>query len=159
MSVIFEPVKYENQRFIGKEIICDREFIPSLEYLNECARNNGLWIYVTSSFRWIDQKIYDAIVNQAKKSCHYVGHAIDHNICELSEFGKIKQIWNSHAMSHFDSLPDNVQMFYEDVCKRLRWGGKFFPIEKFDPVHIDDNLFYNDPESYYSKLESAEAQR
>ena len=97
---------------------------------------------MTSSFRKSGQVIEGAIVKPAKRSNHYVGHAIDMNVVESSGF------WcNSKCLQNsLDHHPD-VECFVTKIRNDpdLRWGGDFTPR---DVVHIDDGLNLRNPNDY-----------
>jgi uncharacterized protein YgiM (DUF1202 family) len=142
-------VPYHNVRFVGKEVRADRDFLPSLDRLNDLAAACGVEIHVTSSFRDPDQSLSSAIVPPAKRSNHLVGHAIDMNVKSPSGFfnsAKLKR-------ANLAALPSEVREFIQKVrdAPGLRWGGDFNPE---DPVHIDDGLNLTDPDRWQSKFDS-----
>ncbi|MCF4966902.1 peptidoglycan-binding protein [Nostoc sp. CMAA1605] len=130
-------------QFIGKPVLADIEFIPHLEKINDFADTNGLNIFVTSSTRAWNVPVGGAVFTPAKMSNHFIGHAIDMNI----KIGG--KLFNSDALSNFDSLPPAIQAFITAIRKHpvLRWGGDFG-----DPVHIDDGLNINIPDIWKQKF-------
>ena len=100
-----------------------------------------LQVYVTSSFRKFGQPIEGAIVEPARRSNHYVGHAIDMN---LSAPG----YWcNSKCLRYeLDQRPE-AKCFIEKIRSdpNLRWGGDF---SEKDEVHIDDGISLREPATY-----------
>ena len=71
---------YHNVRFVGAEVLADADFLPLLDRLNDHAAACGVEIHVTSSFRDPDRAPDGAIVPPARRSNHFVGHAIDMNV-------------------------------------------------------------------------------
>ncbi len=140
---------YRNTQFIGNELRADFDFFPCLDRVNAFAVECGLQVFVTSSTREPDRSVQGAIVPPAKKSNHFVGHAIDMNLKSASAF------FNSQALKleNFAALPAEVRRFLDRVRGdgELRWGGDFAPE---DPVHIDDGLNRTDPARWESKLAS-----
>ncbi len=146
-------VSYKSANIIGyenKPIIVDTEFLPSMYKIDSYAKENGVIIYVTSSFRTPDQKLTGAIVPPSKKSNHLAGHAIDMNVY----YDGILYDSRSLKKSNMAKLPPNVRNFINDVRnnKALRWGGDF---NTEDPVHIDDDLGAN-PNVWQSKFEACQ---
>lgn len=140
---------YHNVRFVGAEILADADFLPLLDRLNDLAAACAVEIHVTSSFREPDRAPSGAIVPPAKRSNHFVGHAIDMNVKSPSGFfnsGKLRR-------ANLPALPAEVREFIQKVRDDpvLRWGGDFNPE---DPVHIDDGLNHSDPARWQSKLAS-----
>jgi Bacterial SH3 domain/D-alanyl-D-alanine carboxypeptidase len=140
---------YHNVRFVGDEILADADFLPSLDRVNDLAAACGVEIHVTSSFREPDRSPSGAIVPPAKRSNHFVGHAIDMNVKSPSGF------FNSEKLrpAKLSALPAEVREFIQKVRDDpvLRWGGDFNPE---DPVHIDDGLNKTDPARWQSKFDS-----
>ncbi|WP_223278495.1 peptidoglycan-binding domain-containing protein [Nostoc sp. 'Peltigera membranacea cyanobiont' 232] len=130
-------------QFINKPVLADIEFIPHLEKINDFAANNGLKIYVTSSARPWDVPVVGPAFPAAKMSNHFIGHAIDMNI----KIGG--KLYTSHELGDFNSLPSTIQAFFTAIRNHpvLHWGGDFG-----DPVHIDDRLNKNDPNTWKQKL-------
>lgn len=132
---------YQSPNIIGyndKPIIVANDFIPSMNQINQYAKENNLTVYVTSSYRNKNDKVKNSIVKPANFSNHYIGHAIDMNL-------EYKDQWfNSTSMktNNFKNLPKNIKCFLSAVIKNpnLRWGGTF---QREDPVHIDDNYNSN----------------
>lgn len=102
-------------------------------------------MYVTSSFRKSGQVIGGAIVVPAKRSNHYVGHAIDMNLIENG-------VWCNSRCPKSDDLDRHigVKCFIEKIRNdpSLRWGGDF---TVRDVVHIDDGVNLRNP-SHYNNL-------
>ena len=116
-------------------IYVDSQFVGSMNLINEYARENGVEVIVTSSFRMEGRKIKGAIVAPAKMSNHLTGHAIDMNVLYNKTLYESKDL----KLQHLPYLPKNVVYFIRDIRANpsLRWGGDF---KTEDPVHIDDAL-------------------
>ena len=152
-SPLFERVSYQGSEFIGSVAVVDADFVNSLDQINSYAEQCAVKIWVTSSTRNINEQVNGAIVPPASKSCHHIGHAIDMNVQHNG------RLYNSKALrkSNFSKLPDAVLSFLNLVRNNpsLRWGGDF---NTQDPVHIDDDLYHRQKNSYLSKLNSRVAQ-
>lgn len=139
---------YQHERYVGDPITADRDFFPLLDRIAGFAARNRLFIFVTSSTRHPDMEVRGAIVTPAKRSNHFVGHAIDMNLqAESGEF------FNSSKLKKLDDQPEDVRNFIgllrDDPI--LRWGGDF---RAKDVVHIDDALNHRHPDIWQAKLES-----
>jgi hypothetical protein len=134
---------FTGSQFINKPVLADIEFIPHLEKINDFAATNGLEIYVTSSARPLGVPLAGAIIPPARMSNHLIGHAIDMNI----QIGR--KLYTSHELGNFNSLPSKIQAFFTAIRNHpvLHWGEDFS-----DPVHIDDRLNKNDPNTWKQKL-------
>ncbi|MEH2077841.1 MAG: peptidoglycan-binding domain-containing protein [Nostoc sp.] len=134
---------FTGSQFINKPVLADIEFIPHLEKINDFAATNGLEIYVTSSARPWGVPVAGAIIPPARMSNHLIGHAIDMNI----QIGR--KLYTSHELGDFNSLPSTIQAFFTAIRKHpvLHWGEDFS-----DPVHIDDRLNKNYPNTWKQKL-------
>ncbi|MEJ6486616.1 peptidoglycan-binding domain-containing protein [Nostoc punctiforme UO1] len=134
---------FTGSQFIGKPVLADIEFIPYLEKINDFAATNGLKIFVTSSARPWGVPVGGAIIHPAKMSNHLIGHAIDMNI----QIGA--KLYTSHELGDFNSLPSTIQAFFTAISKHpvLHWGADFG-----DPVHIDDRLNKNNPNTWNQKF-------
>ena len=78
----------------------------------------------------------------AKRSNHFVGHAIDMNVVDKN--GK----WcNSQCLRYSLNQHPDVQCFIDKIRRDrdLRWGGDF---SKPDVVHIDDSINWLKPSVY-----------
>jgi hypothetical protein len=140
---------YRNDRFVGNELRADADFFPSLDRLNQFAKDCDVEIFVTSSTREPGRTVAGAIVPPATRSNHLVGHAIDMNVRFEG------RLFNSGALkrANLSNLPVPVREFIEMARDddTLRWGGDFNPE---DPVHFDDDLSRSDPALWDSKLAS-----
>lgn len=120
-------IKFTASNFTG-ECNVDEDFVPSLEKMNEVAKERAVTVIVISSFR-VDANVKGAIVTPATHSNHMIGHAID---CNLQHNG---MYYNSTKMG---SDTGDIHNFIQ-ACKQigLRWGGDF---GKPDSVHFDSGL-------------------
>ncbi|MBT4098700.1 MAG: SH3 domain-containing protein [Gemmatimonadetes bacterium] len=145
----FKSVVFHHECFVGETVRVDEDFVPHLEKLASFAQARGLKIWATSSLRNLENQIRGAIVRPASKSCHHVGHAIDLNLMDGTDFYNSKQLRKgNHA-----ELPESVLGFIEDIRTDpvMRWGGDF---SEEDPVHVDDDLYHTQELLYSAKLES-----
>lgn len=120
--------------YYQKVCLIDEGFKDLLLKMNECAKEYGVFIYTTSSFRMYDTPVNNAIVEPAKMSNHFVGHAID---CNYLIDGKI---YNSKEIERvYLNEPEHKLSKFISCCKSkgLRFGGDFF---KRDIIHWDDAL-------------------
>ena len=136
-------VTYTNEYMTGEKIRIDAGFVPSMDQLGELCKENNVKLHITSSLREPNKPVSNAIVESAKLSNHFVGHAIDMNIISGSDF------YNSKRLDDFDTLPDNIQEFINKLeTIGLKWGGTFEPL---DSVHIDDRLNVKNAQVYGDK--------
>lgn len=121
-------------------------FVPMMEKMNTAAKDSGIVVFVTSSFR-ATSVVPGAIVPPAHKSNHLVGHGIDVNFLRGS-------VWyDSGAIMKDEGLIKDFIIQLESLG--FRWGGRFNPC---DPVHFDDGMNVNHPEEWdrlYKELHSA----
>ena len=108
-----------------------------------------LQIHVTSSFRKSGQRVEGAIVTPARRSNHFVGHAIDINAIDGGKW------CNSRCLQSRPAGYSGVTCFINKIKgdPTLRWGGDF---RTKDPVHIDDGLNLKDRPKYdklYNELQ------
>lgn|SRR5829696_1006028 len=122
--------------FRGLSITADVQFFDSLDAIDQCARSNNVFIYVTDSYR-PPGKIVKPIagVEQAKPGNHNAGHAIDMNVqCQGCDTDGLCE---STCLGG-NPLPQPVQSFIDCVKRKgLKWGGDW---KQRDPVHIEDGL-------------------
>lgn len=144
-----ELKSFTGSQFIGKIVLADVEFIPSLNKINQLATKDGLKLFVTSSARLAGAKLGGAVVPPASRSNHLVGHAIDMNI----QMGAT--LFNSDKLGNFGSLPSQIKTFLQAIRDDavLRWGGDFN-----DPVHIDDGLNLRDAAAWNAKFPIIQAE-
>lgn len=129
-------VLFEGSNFVGEPCRADVEFVPSLNKINDYAKNAGVEVRITSSFR-TSTNVKGAIVKPATRSNHLAGHGIDMNLA----YGR-NQYANSKVLAKYPAVPGPVKNFLKSVIDdpKLRWGGEF---RTKDPVHIDDGLNRN----------------
>jgi len=127
------------------DVVVDIEFANHIKFMGECADKHNLDIFVTGGgFRKEGVSLTNTVVEPAKFSNHYVGHAIDINIIYN------KKYYNSDDLGNFSKLPQPIKDFITE-CKKngIRWGGDF--TKDKDPVHFDSNLYIKNP-SKWKKL-------
>lgn len=133
------------RHFAGEPIRADLDFFDALDRIDEAAGESQLQVWVTSSFREPYQEVSGKVVEPAKFSNHYVGHAIDMNLLLGGEWFDSRRLGQP-----FNGLPPAIQGFIGRLeANGLRWGGRFG-----DPVHIDDGLNVEETEKYEMKLAS-----
>ena len=127
---------FEGSNFGGEPCRADVEFVPSLEKINNYAKQAKVRVHVTSSFR-TSTNVAGAIVKPATFSNHLAGHSIDMNLV----YGN-NQWANSKVLTKYPAVPAPVKQFLKLIIDDpdLRWGGEF---TDRDPVHIDDGLNRN----------------
>ena len=133
-------IKYTASNFSGNCEI-DEDFKPYLDHMNEVAKEHGIKVIVTSSYR-PDTNVKGAIVTPAQRSNHLIGYAIDCNLQDI----KTGEYFNSVKMGDGVGLDES---FIKDVEKTgLRWGGRF---KAKDVVHFDYPLNINNPKLWQEK--------
>ena len=129
----------------SEPIVVHRDFSEHFLRLCGIADKCGVELHVTHSLRRLNPKLEGAIVEQAERSNHHAGHAIDLNVVCEGEWFNSKRL----ASDALRELPEShpVRQFLMDVqCDPgLRWGGDF---STPDPVHFDNNLVGRDPEAW-----------
>lgn len=139
-------IGYQNDRFIGSVPKVDADFVPHLDRIAGFAEKCKLKVFVTSSIRDPKGGVKNAIVKPAKRSNHFVGHAIDMNLqLDTGAF------FNSAKLKKLSDQPKRVRDFIKMVRDDpdLRWGGEFATP---DVVHIDDKLNIEHPELWDAKF-------
>ncbi len=133
-------ITFSSDRFIGKELLFEESFLPSIQKLEQFARDSHIKIFITQSLRNPSDTLTNTVVTPSKKSNHYVGHAIDMNIkLDSGEFcnGSCIERGDYEEVNNFLNLIRNDET--------LRWGGDFSDV---DPVHIDDGLNIRKPQEW-----------
>jgi len=135
---------YKNARLIGEPCMIHRDFQRPLYRLCNIANSCGVDLWVTHSMRPLGQKLVDAIVEQAARSNHHAGSAVDLNPVYESVWYTSKMMEDLGG-ENFHRLPVPVRSFLNAVIADpdLRWGGSF-GINK-DRVHFDSDLARCDP--------------
>lgn len=156
-AVTANIVNFQSQgsNISGDLIRIDEDFVVYLTQIDEKLKTLDLRLIVTSSLRKPDQDITNTVVEPAKSSNHFVGHALDFNLQHGGEY------YNSKRITDLDVSQENADDPVSDVqVKRflnwlakdatpLRWGGVFATP---DPIHLDDALNINDQAAYKQKL-------
>ncbi|XP_022786660.1 uncharacterized protein LOC111326847 [Stylophora pistillata] len=137
-------LKHQDSRF---ESFCyiHPGFLGAVKNINLYAQQCRVKVVITSSFRKDNgKKLVGAVYKPAKRSNHFVGHAIDMNLTDGNHF------CNSSCLRDEKNHPKGVKCFIQKIKQdaSLRWGGVFW---KPDPVHIDDKLNYKN-EAEYNRL-------
>jgi len=128
-----------------QDVVVDIEFANYIKFMGECADKHNLDIFVTGGgFRKEGASLTNTVVEPAKFSNHFVGHAIDINI------NYNRKSYNNTELGNFSTLPQPIKDFINE-CKKygIRWGGDF--TKDKDPVHFDSNLYLKNP-SKWKKL-------
>jgi len=122
----YEIKQYNGSEFAGKSVFADVDFFPALDRINQYAKDSGVTIFVTSSYR-------DYVI-EVKKDNHEIGHAIDMNLI-INATG---HLCNSECLPND---PD-AKVFFDLIRNdgELRTGLDF---HQPDPVHIDDGYNQN----------------
>lgn len=144
-------IKYTGTNVVGNkvdtkrlDIFIDAEFKPSMDIINDAAKELGLQVVVISAKR-DTINVKGAIVKPATNSNHLVGHAVDVNFIVTAT----GQFFNS-KMIQASTAADSIGKFIKAVKQKgIRWGGEFL---KKDPVHFDDGLNVKNPERYKEKI-------
>ena len=136
---------YRSGRLLGEPCMIHRSFASSMDRLCMIALDCDVQLYITHSIRRLDQVLQDTVVEQALRSNHHAGSAVDFNPV-------YEGVWyTSDKMKDWVSLPTPVKQFLTNVMDddTLRWGGGF---STPDPVHFDDNLVRRDPEEWQRRV-------
>lgn len=131
-------IKYKGSNIRGECIISDG-FVPSMNIINDTAKEHGLIFIMTSSKR-NTLNVKGAIVEPAKMGNHFVGHGVDGNLQDE----KTGEYFNSKKMGDGTGKDE---LFIQAVIKKgVRWGGNF---RTEDDVHFDDALNIKDPAKWH----------
>lgn len=132
----------------SEKVTIHSDFELSFLRICEIAEECGVQLHITHSVRRLNQKLQDKVVEEAERSNHHAGSAIDANPV-------YEGVWYTNAMmGDWDGLPDPVAYFLSAVADDpdLRWGGAF-DVNK-DCVHIDDDLARRDPDEWLRRVEA-----
>ncbi len=146
-------IQFENLCLIGEPCMIHRDYRPAMERLVNIAYDCQVKIWVTHSFRPLNAKLVDKIVEEAERSNHHAGSGIDMNPV-------YQDVWyTNEMMKDFVSLPLPIRNFLNAVTHSpdLRWGGTF-GVNK-DRVHIDSNLVLRDPAEWQRRVEQLRGER
>lgn len=139
-------IHYERTRLIGEPCMIHRAALLMMKRLCDIAADCEVELWVTHSMRRLNQKLFGKVVEEAERSNHHAGSAVDLNPV-------YQGVWYTNAMMEdMESLPTPVQLFLNTVGfgEDLRWGGQF-GINK-DRVHFDDNLVLRDPDEWARRV-------
>ncbi|CAG5095182.1 Oidioi.mRNA.OKI2018_I69.XSR.g14067.t1.cds [Oikopleura dioica] len=135
-----ELLTYSNtwvKGYNGLTVKIDQGFKSAMDTMNNYAGQCGVTVYVTHAFRKEGQEIGGTVVPPASHSNHLTGHAIDMNL-------DTPRGWcNSSCLAAESNT--NAKCFTDKIIANagLRWGQSFN-----DPVHIDDNLWYSNSNTW-----------
>lgn len=120
--------KITSSKVLKDELVVSKKAIDLLKTLNKNAKDKKLTIKVNQAFRVHGVKVANAVVTPANKSQHLIGHAIDCNIVDGSN-------WNTAANFKKGKESQNAKDFIKLVKKEsIRWGGNFTDT---DTPHFD----------------------
>ncbi|MBI1422147.1 MAG: hypothetical protein GC149_01690 [Gammaproteobacteria bacterium] len=127
-SLIGQPV-------VGKsEFVISRTAVPMIKLMNETAKKLNVIISINQVLRIFGNKVTGSVVSPATKSQHYIGHAIDCNIVDGSN-------WNTASDFQNQTQTSNADQFISAMKKaNYRWGGDFTTV---DTPHFDKELNAN----------------
>lgn len=140
-------IRIKHQRLKGKPLYVHKDIEPKINALLHWAMYFDIDIFITSSYRSINNELHGTIVKPAKMSNHYVGYAFDCNLIDRDNVW-----WNSKKLRE----PKGTIKQFIDKAKEIgfRWGGDF---KTPDPVHFDNPLNLTNPqlyEKYFYKIQS-----
>ena len=136
---------------MGEPARVDVGFLAALARLEVSARERGIGVWVTSSFRRMASPVAADVVPPGMHSNHLVGHAIDMNLYYDN------RPFNSRDLrrSNWPRIPEALPKFLSWLPEaKLEWGGNFEPAE---PGHIDDGLWKNDRALWQRKFKILQA--
>ncbi|WP_411990769.1 M15 family metallopeptidase [Agarivorans sp. DSG3-1] len=120
-----------NQHVTKGEFVVSVSLLPYIKTMNIEAKKLGLKIVINQSLRQLGIPPKGAVVTPAKRSQHYIGHAVDVNIVDGSN-------WNTSATFKAQKATNSAKLFIAAMKKAgLRWGGNF---SKMDSPHFDRKL-------------------
>ena len=131
---------------LAGEFVISRAIRASVLELNRLAKDNNVVVRLNQTLRVLGTSPKGAVVTPAKKSQHYIGHAIDCNILDGRSFNTSSDFKSSKQTK-------NAISFIEDAKRSgLRWGGDFRPV---DTPHFDKNVsassFDYDAKHYFNQ--------
>ncbi len=124
----------------GKALIVDVDFAPLAKRFLDKAFDLGILVYITNSFRKKEDHLSGTIVDPAKASNHYIGHAFDCNL----QVDKV--FYNSAKLEVPSGKVLELILFAES--NGMRWGGRF---QRKDVVHFDDGINIRQPMMWKQK--------
>jgi len=144
-------VSIDGTEFTSEPCMIHRDYAPAMDRLCTIAHGCGVQLFVTHSVRRLDQVLEDTVVEQALRSNHHAGSAVDLNVVCDGEWFNSKRL-DATAIQDLAEA-DPVRRFIEDVRADpdLRWGGGF-QMSPTDPVHFDDNLVLRDPDEWQRRV-------
>jgi peptidoglycan hydrolase-like protein with peptidoglycan-binding domain len=110
------------------EIVISKSLLQYLKKANKKAADLSVEIKLNQAMRQNGVKVSGAVVTPASKSQHLIGHAIDCNIVDGSN-------WNSSKTFKNKKETENAKKFIKAMKKNgMRWGGDF---TRTDTPHFD----------------------
>ncbi|MCK8095273.1 MULTISPECIES: M15 family metallopeptidase [Pseudoalteromonas] len=120
-----------NQNVLKGEFVVSATLITEIKAMNIEAKKLGLKLVLNQTVRQLGVSPNGAVVTPAKRSQHYIGHALDLNIVDGSN-------WNNSTAFKTKSATSSAIKFIDAMKKRgLRWGGDF---TRMDSPHFDKQL-------------------
>ncbi len=127
-------------------ILINRDFLQSVEKMEELAAAHSINLTVTSSFRNPKVQLRNTVVVPSNMSNHHVGHALDVNFLYKGK------LYGCSSFTDRCGPPSEVCRFIREVKKTvpsIRWGGDFTVP---DYIHFDDGLNVTNPQQFLTKL-------
>lgn len=123
--------KINSAKVATGEMVISTMALPLLKEMNKIAKAKDITIVVNQVFRELGVAVTGAVVSPAKKSQHLIGHAIDCNIVDGSN-------WNNSATFKSKKETQKAKDFIKEIkAEGYRWGGNF---SKADSPHFDNQL-------------------
>ncbi|ABC29072.1 conserved hypothetical protein [Hahella chejuensis KCTC 2396] len=111
--------KIEHPNINDNEFVVSLALAPHLVNMNKEAKKYGIIIKLNQTLRLVNTVVSGSVVTPAKKSQHFIGHAIDCNLMDGDN-------WNSSATFSQGKESENAKKFIASVKAQLiRWGGDF----------------------------------
>lgn len=120
--------KLANNNVQNGEFVLSEALLSDIKLMNSEARKAGVTLMLNQTLR--DQAVAPsgAVVTPAKRSQHYIGHALDLNIVDGSN-------WNNTAAFKSNTATASAKAFIKAVkAAGLHWGGDF---SRIDSPHFD----------------------
>lgn len=148
LAVLREPAlaHFTHPSLFGEPCMIHRDYAPTMIQLCTIAHDCEVKLWVTHSMRRLSQKLFDKVVEEAERSNHHAGSAVDLNPV-------YQGVWyTSEMMEDLTDPPEPVVQFLNDVRMDpiLRWGGAF-NVDK-DRVHFDDSLVLRNSEEWARRV-------
>jgi len=128
-----EPLDNRSSPYVGRSIVCAREFAEKLDQLGKLANESEMRLWVISSLVEPDAPIDCALENLGKLSSQYTGHGIAVDIEHMRADGVNSHFYTGEQLATFKAGPsllsDPVREFLKDATDNtgLEWGGASQP--------------------------------